>query len=45
VAALTELILANMRRLEKVRPAERKMSPPESSLEDVHRHPAQESRT
>ena len=45
VAASTELILANMRRLEKVRPAGRKMSPPESSLEDVHRRPAQESRT
>jgi hypothetical protein len=48
VAALTELILANMRRLEKVRPAGRKMSPPESSsrtsIDVPHRRAEHEGR-
>lgn len=44
VAALVELILAHMRRLEKASARKGEMSPAASSLEDVNRCPAQESR-
>jgi hypothetical protein len=44
VAALAELILASMRRLEKVPPLGEEMSPLDSSLEKVHPGAEQGSR-